>query len=154
MLKTKARTRVARAAAPDDDDSHTNTETRVLIHRATDDRPCTSEISTRLLGVGATYRTSISDLHPAKLATTKTRRNRVREIRAAMPPPDDDQERLLDKAEVIAITGRSFVTLWDWMRRGKFPRARDANGHPVWLQSEVNEWVKALPVRKFKGDRQ
>jgi predicted DNA-binding transcriptional regulator AlpA len=84
---------------------------------------------------------------------TKTRPNRVREIRAAMPPLYDDQERLLDKPEVITVTGKSFPTLWQWMRSGKFPRARDAHGRPVWLASEVNAWMKALPVRKFKGDR-
>jgi hypothetical protein len=55
----------------------------------------------------------------------KTRPSRVAEIRAAAPPPDDDDERSLSKAEVITITGRSLPTIWDWMRHGKFPRARD-----------------------------
>jgi predicted DNA-binding transcriptional regulator AlpA len=83
----------------------------------------------------------------------RTRPDRVHEIRAAAPPPDDDAERLLDKSEVITVTGRSFPTLWQWMRDGRFPRARDANGRPVWIASEIYNWVKALPIRKFKGDR-
>jgi len=125
MLKTRLRSGTSHA--PIDDDSTDNERpTRVRVHRATDD----DDDSER----------------------PKRRPSRVAEIRAAAPPPDESEERLLNKAEVITITGRSFPTLWDWMRRGKFPRARDANGHPVWLASEVNEWVKALPVRKFKGD--
>ena len=128
MLKTKARLRSGTSHAPVDDDSHNERPTRVRVHRATDydddsERP-----------------------------KRTTRPSRVAEIRAAAPPPDESEERLLNKSEVITITGKSFVTLWDWMRRGKFPRARDANGHPVWLASEVNEWVKTLPVRRFKGD--
>ena len=62
---------------------------------------------------------------------TKARPSRVRDIRAAMPARDDDDERLLSKAEVITITGRSFVTIWTWMRDGRFPRARDAHGRPI-----------------------
>ena len=83
---------------------------------------------------------------------TKARPTRVRDIRAAMPH-DDSEERLLSKAEVIDRTGKSFVTLWTRMRDGRFPRARDAHGRPAWLASEVDAWMKNLPVRKFKGDR-
>jgi predicted DNA-binding transcriptional regulator AlpA len=77
----------------------------------------------------------------------------VAAIRAAAPPADDNEERLLSKAEVITITGKSFPTLWAWMRAGKFPRARVVGEHPAWLASEVNAWIKALPIKKFKGDQ-
>jgi len=82
----------------------------------------------------------------------RRRPNRVAEIRAGAPPRDgDSEERLLNKAEVITIVGVSYVTLWGWMRHGKFPAARTANGKPVWLASEVASWVKTLPVKKFKA---
>jgi predicted DNA-binding transcriptional regulator AlpA len=87
------------------------------------------------------------------MPSTKTRLTRVRDIRASAPPPDESEERLLSKADVITITGKSFVTLWTWMREGKFPRARVVGGRPAWLASEVNAWLKELPVRRFKGDR-
>ena len=87
------------------------------------------------------------------MSPKKTRPNRVAEIRANAPPADDSEERLLNKSEIITITGKSFVTLWEWMRSGRFPRARDAHGRPAWLKSEIDAWMKELPVRKFKGDR-
>ncbi|HEV3158529.1 MAG TPA: AlpA family phage regulatory protein [Xanthobacteraceae bacterium] len=64
--------------------------------------------------------------------------------------------RLLDKAEVCAIAGVTFPTIWAWMRKGKFPRARIAaggdNSKSVWLSTEVEQWLAALPVRPLKGD--
>jgi predicted DNA-binding transcriptional regulator AlpA len=77
---------------------------------------------------------------------------RVRDIRASMPHAPDD-ERLLSKLEVVDRVGKSFVTIWQWMQDGKFPRARDAHGRPVWLASEIDAWMKQLPIRRFKGDR-
>jgi hypothetical protein len=32
--------------------------------------------------------------------------------------------RLLDKPTIMAVTGCSFPTIWDWMRKGKFPKGR------------------------------
>jgi predicted DNA-binding transcriptional regulator AlpA len=63
-------------------------------------------------------------------------------------------ERLLSKPEVLERVNRTFPTIWKWMREGTFPRARQvANSQePVWLESEVNEWIRALPVKSYKGD--
>jgi predicted DNA-binding transcriptional regulator AlpA len=64
-------------------------------------------------------------------------------------------ERLLNKAEVLAIVGVTFPTLWDWQRKGKFPRARFVGGSSsksVWLSSEIDAWLAKLPIRKLKGD--
>jgi predicted DNA-binding transcriptional regulator AlpA len=61
--------------------------------------------------------------------------------------------RLLDKHEVCAITGRTFPTLWSWQRDGRFPRSRVVGGRSMWLSSEVEAWMAALPVRPLKGDR-
>jgi predicted DNA-binding transcriptional regulator AlpA len=39
------------------------------------------------------------------------------------------------------------------MRAGKFPRARTVGDlKSVWLESEVEEWMSALPVRRLKDD--
>src|ERR1700731_1329715 len=62
--------------------------------------------------------------------------------------------RLLDKHEILAITGTSFPTVWSWMRAKppKFPRSRVMGGKSVWLSTEVEEWMAALPLRRPKGD--
>ena len=63
-------------------------------------------------------------------------------------------ERLLSKPEVLERVNRTFPTIWKWMREGTFPRARQIpnSQEPVWLESEVNEWIRALPVKSYKGD--
>lgn len=70
---------------------------------------------------------------------------------------DDDGDgegavRLLSKAEILVLTGLSFPTIWQWMRDGRFPRARVLGGKSCWLSSEVDAWITALPVRRLKGD--
>jgi predicted DNA-binding transcriptional regulator AlpA len=60
--------------------------------------------------------------------------------------------RLVDKAEILTITRVSFPTVWQWMRDGKFPRSRVVGGKSMWLSTEIEDWMHALPVRKLKGD--
>jgi predicted DNA-binding transcriptional regulator AlpA len=60
--------------------------------------------------------------------------------------------RLLSKPEVLEKIGVSYPCLWSWMRQGKFPRSRDLGGRIAWLESEINDWIANLPVRKLKGD--
>jgi predicted DNA-binding transcriptional regulator AlpA len=67
--------------------------------------------------------------------------------------------RLLDKNEILAITGVSYPTIWLWMRQGKFPRSRVIGGDggkssnkSIWRSDEVEAWIAALPVRALKGD--
>jgi predicted DNA-binding transcriptional regulator AlpA len=78
---------------------------------------------------------------------------RVRAADRAQGPP-----RLMSKPEVLAIVGVSYPTLWEWMRKGRFPRARVLGGFPTkdgksaWLSSEIDEWLAGLPVRRLKGD--
>jgi predicted DNA-binding transcriptional regulator AlpA len=60
--------------------------------------------------------------------------------------------RLLSKPEVCDRAGKSFPTLWKWMRAGKFPRARDLGGQPAWVESEIDEFLSGLPVRQYKAD--
>jgi predicted DNA-binding transcriptional regulator AlpA len=56
----------------------------------------------------------------------------------------------VSKAEVCLRTGKTFQTLWTWMREGKFPRARDCNGQPVWLEDEFEDWMRSRPVKQYK----
>jgi predicted DNA-binding transcriptional regulator AlpA len=64
--------------------------------------------------------------------------------------------RLLSKPEVCSLVGASFPTIWSWMRQGRFPRARVAgrgnNSKSVWLSTEIDDWLRRLPVRPLKGD--
>jgi predicted DNA-binding transcriptional regulator AlpA len=75
------------------------------------------------------------------------------------PRPDSvpglpiEGERLLTKPEVLAKTGLSFPTIWRMMRRQAFPRSRQVASRPMWLNSEVDAWIRALPLVKLKqGD--
>ena len=61
-------------------------------------------------------------------------------------------DRLLDKSQICKIANVTYPTIWAWMRVGKFPRARIVGGKSMWLMSEVDAWLAALPVRKLKGD--
>ena len=73
-------------------------------------------------------------------------------LHAAGAPPAREGAHLLPKRQVLAIINVSYPTLWSWMRQGKFPRARAVGGRSMWLSSEIEAWLAALPVRKLKGD--
>jgi len=60
--------------------------------------------------------------------------------------------RLLDKAEILQITGVSFPTIWAWMRAGTFPRSRIVGGKSMWRSDEIEAWLAGLPLRPLKGD--
>jgi predicted DNA-binding transcriptional regulator AlpA len=91
---------------------------------------------------------ALAALAPSELPGHKHSGKHVHGARA--PPPL--AERLLQKREVLAITGLSYPTIWGWMRLGKFPRSRIVGGKSMWLASEVQAWVAGLPVRPLKGD--
>jgi prophage regulatory protein len=63
-------------------------------------------------------------------------------------------ERLMSKAEVLALVGVSFVTLWKWMRAGKFPRSRVVGGKVMWWAPDIEQWFNQLKRRRLKGDDQ
>jgi predicted DNA-binding transcriptional regulator AlpA len=60
--------------------------------------------------------------------------------------------RLLGKWEVMAITGVTYPTIWAWMRDGRFPRSRIVGGKSMWLSTDIDAWLVALPIRPLKGD--
>ncbi len=55
-------------------------------------------------------------------------------------------EGLLSKRDVIKLVGVSAVTLWHWMREGRFPGAvrlqKGKFGRVAWYASEVQEWIE------------
>jgi predicted DNA-binding transcriptional regulator AlpA len=61
-------------------------------------------------------------------------------------------DRLIFRDELIDIVGVSYVTVWNWMRAGTFPRGRDIGGRTAWIESEVAAWIASRPIRRLKGD--
>jgi len=59
--------------------------------------------------------------------------------------------RLVSKPEVCDRVGKTFPTIWLWMREGKFPLARDCGGKPAWLESEIDQWIESRPKRQYKS---
>jgi predicted DNA-binding transcriptional regulator AlpA len=62
-------------------------------------------------------------------------------------------DRLISRSELINIVGVSYVTVWNWMRAGTFPRGRDIGGRTAWVESEVAAWIASRPIRRLKGDQ-
>jgi predicted DNA-binding transcriptional regulator AlpA len=58
--------------------------------------------------------------------------------------------RLVFKPEVLDRVGISYALLWDWMRTGKFPMARQVGGKTAWVESEIDEWITSRPRRQYK----
>lgn len=57
------------------------------------------------------------------------------------------RERMLRLPEVVERTGLSQTTLWRRERDGEFPKRRRLGPNAVgWMESEVNEWFRGLPV--------
>ena len=92
-----------------------------------------------------------------KQRRAKQRRKSLAERLQLRPEPAAElgprEVRLLSKPEVCDRVGRTFPTVWRWMRAGKFPRSRSLHGRPVWVESEIDAFIAALPVKKLKGDR-
>ena len=65
-----------------------------------------------------------------------------------LPP----KTRLLTKAEVLAVVGVTYPSVWAWMRNGSFPRSRVVGGRSMWRSDEIDAWLAGLPVRRLKGD--
>jgi predicted DNA-binding transcriptional regulator AlpA len=64
-------------------------------------------------------------------------------------------DRLISREELCAILGGvSFVNVWRWIGKGKFPPGRSlgTGGRTMWLESEVREWMARLPERHYKSE--
>ncbi len=92
------------------------------------------------------FEKALSSDHPRRQHDNKV-------VHAPRGPP---AIRLLDKADILVLTGMSFPTIWSWMRRGQFPRSRiigrGRQSKSVWRSDEVEAWLANLPVRSLKGD--
>jgi predicted DNA-binding transcriptional regulator AlpA len=74
----------------------------------------------------------------------------LREV--AMAKVTADGACFLTRAEVLEVVGVTYPALWQWMRDGKFPLAREIGNRRIgWLSSEVAAWMKSRPVRKLKA---
>lgn len=59
--------------------------------------------------------------------------------------------RLMPKRDVLRVVGdTTFTTIWELMRRGEFPLPVVVGGLSYWLSWEIEEWIAALPRRKYK----
>jgi predicted DNA-binding transcriptional regulator AlpA len=76
----------------------------------------------------------------------------LKAVVAARADAANGGERLLSKRQVLDRVGASYPTIWHWMTVGRFPRSRTVGGKVMWLESEVNQWIEALPVARLKGD--
>jgi prophage regulatory protein len=103
-------------------------------------------------------RQALQERSRRSLKTVKTSRTTMSPGRLWTPPsnpPTDDVAplRLLSKKQVLDRVGVTFPTIWRWMRAGKFPRARTVGDlKSVWLESEVEAWMSALPLSRLKDD--
>ena len=71
-----------------------------------------------------------------------------------IPPEPAATDRLLTKRDLLDRVRLSYVQIWKLMRAGTFPRSRAVGGKLVWLESEINEWIRALPRTALKGDEE
>ena len=84
------------------------------------------------------------------------RHKRIRLLKQQPPIPAEPAvtDRLLTKRELLDRVGISYPKIWMLMRAGTFPRSRAIGGKLVWLESEINEWIRALPKTALKGDEE
>ncbi len=61
--------------------------------------------------------------------------------------------RLIFKPEVLHRVGLSFPTIWKMMRQGRFPPARIIGDKSAWIESEINDFLAGLPLRRYKSAR-
>jgi prophage regulatory protein len=67
------------------------------------------------------------------------------------PGVRDEDECLLTRKQVVAITGLCYPSLWQLMRAREFPAARLISKNRVgWLRSEVITWLRSRPVQVYK----
>ena len=60
--------------------------------------------------------------------------------------------QLVHRAELLAVLGVSYVTLWTWVRQGKFPAPIETgDSHQrarlAWYRDEVETWLAERPRR-------
>jgi predicted DNA-binding transcriptional regulator AlpA len=51
---------------------------------------------------------------------------------------------------LIKIGGLSYTTVWAWMKAGTFPRSRTVGGKTVWIEDEVDRWMRSRTLSTLK----
>lgn len=55
---------------------------------------------------------------------------------------------LLKRAEVVALVGLGYTTIWRLEKKGEFPaRKQLSQSRVAWLRTEVEEWIAGLLAR-------
>jgi predicted DNA-binding transcriptional regulator AlpA len=85
---------------------------------------------------------------PTPRATSLERARATAQVRANA----DQQLQFMSKPEVLNRVKVTYVTVWNWMRAGEFPRARRVGGKVMWLKHEVDAWMQSRPFSTLKGD--
>lgn len=60
--------------------------------------------------------------------------------------------KIMRRAEVEAVTGLCYTSIFNKMKQGKFPLSKQLTSRSVgWLQSEVQAWIDGLQATAFNG---
>lgn len=87
---------------------------------------------------------------PTPRATSLARTRAAAQARAETDA--SRERRLLSKRQVLDLIPVTYVTLWNWMKAGTFPRSRRVGGKVMWLEHEIVAWILARPVSTLQGD--
>ena len=60
--------------------------------------------------------------------------------------PAREGKRVLRYRDLEEMGIASRVTIWRWVRAGKFPAPIDLNDNPAWLANTVDEWLESRPT--------
>ncbi|PZP53769.1 MAG: hypothetical protein DI595_02395 [Agrobacterium fabrum] len=55
---------------------------------------------------------------------------------------------LLDSAAIKKVAPVSNMTLWRWMRDGKFPSPLKVAGRNFWKSDEIEAWINDLSAKR------
>jgi predicted DNA-binding transcriptional regulator AlpA len=91
----------------------------------------------------------LTDKQQQRSTTTRVAKKKIEEENR-----EQQAARLLSKRQVLARVCVTYPSIWKWMREGKFPRSRVIGGKIVWLESEINDFINGLPIRRLKGDEE
>ena len=64
----------------------------------------------------------------------------------------DQQLQFYSKAKILSMIPVTYVTVWNWMKAGTFPRARKVGGKVMWPRGEVDAWMQSRPFSTLSGD--
>ena len=68
-------------------------------------------------------------------------------VASGSPPP---LPQMMTKPQVLRALGVSYTTLWNYIRRGAFPRGTMIGMKVCWKTEAVSEWIEAQPKQQLK----